>query len=167
MHLLERGGALTALNTPDTALNKSTWDALSIGEQVRTFVQVDADTPLADLRELAERAVHIDIAFGSFADGRGFSQAARLREDFSFTGTLRASGHVLPDQASHLFRVGFSSVLVSDELAGRHGLENWACAVKVALPHEYGQSPSAWNSPPIWQVRHAANTQTLQKAKVA
>ena len=167
MHLLERGGALTALTTPDTALDKATWDALSIGEQVRTFVQVDADTPLADLRELAESAVHIDVAFGSFADGRGFSQAARLREDFGFTGTLRASGHVLPDQASHFFRVGFSSVLVSDELAGRHGLESWANAVGASLPHEYGQSPSAWNHPSIWQVRHAANTQTVQKARVA
>ena len=167
MHLLERGGALTTLSTPETALEQSIWNALSIGEQVRTFVQVDADTPLADLRQLAESAVHIDIAFASFADGRGFSQAARLREDFGFAGTLRVSGHVLPDQASYIFRVGFSSVLISDELASRHGLENWANAVEISLPHEYGQSPSAWSQPSIWQVRQAANTQSLQKARVA
>ena len=39
----------------------------------------------------------IVIAFGTSADGRGFSQAAQLRA-LGFGGHLRARGHVLVDQ---------------------------------------------------------------------
>ncbi|MBR9825208.1 MAG: phosphoadenylyl-sulfate reductase [Alphaproteobacteria bacterium] len=67
----------------------------------------------ADWRELKDRvpqAVQIDVHFESFKDGRGFTLASQLRGRLGFDGRLRATGHVLPDQALHLKRVGFDEV---------------------------------------------------------
>lgn len=59
---------------------------------------------------LAEALDHdaVDIEFPAFADGRGFSIAARLRER-GFSGELRAIGDLIPDQAGHLRRAGFDA----------------------------------------------------------
>lgn len=51
----------------------------------------------------------IRIEFTSFADGRGFSLAKRLRRA-GFLGQLLASGYLLPDQYPLLRRVGFDAV---------------------------------------------------------
>lgn len=63
--------------------------------------------------ELAAHLPRIDIIvfnFTKFADGRAFSLAKLLREKHLFTGDIRASGDILPDQANYLQRVGFSSM---------------------------------------------------------
>ena len=72
---------------------------------------------LADLRL-------IRIGFPSFADGRGFTLARRLRM-MGFTGRLRARGHVLADQYAMARRVGFDEVEINDELAARQPADQW------------------------------------------
>ena len=47
--------------------------------------------------------------FPSFKDGRAYSQARVLREQYGFRGELRATGNVLRDQFLFLLRAGFDA----------------------------------------------------------
>lgn len=81
----------------------------------------------ADPRELAGRLAEIDlirIDFPSFADGRGFTLARRLRL-MGFQGRLRARGHVIADQYAMARRSGFDEVEIGDDLAQRQPEEQW------------------------------------------
>jgi uncharacterized protein (DUF934 family) len=51
----------------------------------------------------------IALHFPKFRDGRAYSQARLLREQYGFGGTLRATGDVLRDQFNFLLRAGFDS----------------------------------------------------------
>ena len=52
----------------------------------------------------------ICLHFGSFADGRPYSQARLLRERFGYRGELRAEGQVLRDQFAFLHRCGINGM---------------------------------------------------------
>ena len=67
----------------------------------------------------------IRVAFPAFSDGRGFTVGRRLRM-MGYTGTLRATGHVIADQYAMARRVGFDDVEISDELALRQPADQWA-----------------------------------------
>jgi uncharacterized protein (DUF934 family) len=66
-------------------------------------------------RRIAELAPHLDrlalvaLEFPSFKDGRAYSQARVLREQYGFHGELRATGNVLRDQFLFLLRAGFDA----------------------------------------------------------
>jgi uncharacterized protein (DUF934 family) len=55
----------------------------------------------------------VALEFPAFSDGRSFSKAEILRRRYGYTGTVRAVGQVLPDQFSHMLRVGFSEAEIS------------------------------------------------------
>lgn len=81
----------------------------------------------ADPEALAGRIDAIDmirVDFPSFADGRGFTIARRLRM-MGFQGRLRAKGHVIADQYAMARRSGFDEVEISDELARRQPEAQW------------------------------------------
>jgi len=81
----------------------------------------------ADPMELAGRLRDtplIRVNFDSFADGRGFSIARRLRL-MGYKGRLRAAGHVIADQYAMARRAGFDEVEISDELAARQPQDQW------------------------------------------
>lgn len=83
--------------------------------------------PDADVTTLAgalEGVALIRIAFPSFADGRGFTLARRLRL-MGYTGRLRAAGHVIADQYAMARRAGFDEVEISDDLAARQPQDQW------------------------------------------
>jgi uncharacterized protein (DUF934 family) len=89
-------------------------------------VAVDV-APDADLTTVLARlhdATAIRVAFPSFADGRGFTIARRLREA-GFRGRLRAAGHVLADQYAMARRAGFDEVEIDDALAARQPEAQW------------------------------------------
>jgi len=73
------------------------------GEELTNFVN---DLPHFSL---------IAIEFPTFADGRGYSLAKTLREQFKFSNEIRAIGDILPDQALYLTRVGFDALELADE----------------------------------------------------
>jgi uncharacterized protein (DUF934 family) len=80
-----------------------------------------SDQSPVPLGEDIHRFALVAIEFPQFKDGRGFSYARRLREQMNYRGALRATGHILPDQAQFLVRCGF------DELEVKAGakLSDW------------------------------------------
>lgn len=82
----------------------------------------DAD-PVVLSNRLSEIEM-IRVDFPSFADGRGFTIARRLR-DMGYTGRLRAHGHVIADQYAMARRSGFDEVEIDDDLAARQPEDQW------------------------------------------
>lgn len=83
--------------------------------------------PSDDPSLLSNRLAQLDfikVRFPSFADGRGFTIAARLRR-MGFAGRLRAVGHVIADQYAMARRSGFDEVEISDDLAARQPEDQW------------------------------------------
>jgi uncharacterized protein (DUF934 family) len=72
-------------------------------------------------RKIAELAGHLDrlalvaLEFPKFRDGRAYSQARLLREQYGFRGELRATGDVLRDQFMFLLRAGFDAFEVKKD----------------------------------------------------
>lgn len=94
------------------------------------FTAEDWSGPIRDLASdaepshdmLTERCIRID--FPTFADGRGFTIAKRLRL-MGYTGRLRAAGHVIADQYAMARRAGFDEVEISEDLAARQPENQW------------------------------------------
>jgi hypothetical protein len=77
----------------------------------------------------------VRIAFASFADGRGFTLARRLRQA-GYAGRLRAAGHVLADQYAMARRSGFDEVEIDDDLARRQPEPTWRARADCRA-HDY------------------------------
>ena len=94
--------------------------------------------PADDPAKLSNRLGQIDlirVAFPTFADGRGFTIARRLRL-MGYQGRLRAAGHVIADQYAMARRAGFDEVEISDDLALRQPWEQWQARTAWAA-HDY------------------------------
>lgn len=87
-------------------------DINTLPEQLGVLFPCDQD--IDDLRPYLSHLSLIALVFPTFKDGRAFSQARKIREQLKFTGELRATGGLLPDQYQFLIRTGFSTVLLPD-----------------------------------------------------
>ncbi len=87
-------------------------------------LDVDAGFDVSDLAPLLDRIDLIRIRFAAFSDGRGFSQARKLRM-LGFAGRLRAVGPIVVDQYSMARRAGFDEVEIDDALALRQPEQQW------------------------------------------
>jgi uncharacterized protein (DUF934 family) len=90
----------------------------------QTAVDVPPDTDPEALRGVLAQLTLIRIAFPSFADGRGFTIAQRLRR-MGYAGRLRAQGHLIADQYAMARRSGFDEVEIDDDLATRQPAPHW------------------------------------------
>jgi len=90
----------------------------------RRAVDLAPDTDPSELAGRLGRIGLIRVEFPTFADGRGFSIAKRLRI-LGFRGRLRAKGHVIADQYAMARRAGFDEVEISEELARRQPQAQW------------------------------------------
>ena len=104
----------------------------------------DAGAPAVDLGPEADPqtlAGHlggislIRVDFPSFADGRSFTIARRLRL-MGYAGRLRARGHVLADQYAMARRAGFDEVEIDETLAARQPEADWAARANWRA-HDY------------------------------
>ncbi len=69
--------------------------------------------PDDELESVADAVHEVDtiaVHFPKFADGRGYSIAALLRQRHGYRGELRAFGEVLRDQFNYLTRSGFDAL---------------------------------------------------------
>lgn len=99
-------------------------DRLAGTDHAPLGVHVPNDTDPRALVPEFGRLDLISVAFPSFADGRGFSIGACLRE-LGFTGRLRATGPVIADQFAYLLECGFDEVALPDALALRQPVAHW------------------------------------------
>ncbi|MFQ5623308.1 MAG: DUF934 domain-containing protein [Paracoccaceae bacterium] len=85
---------------------------------------LDNDADPLDVQPYFPRLAVIKIPFPSFADGRGFSLARRLRL-MGYGGRLRAVGHLIADQYPNARRCGFDEIEIDDDLAARQPANQW------------------------------------------
>jgi len=64
---------------------------------------------VSELAPQLQRLSLIALNFPAFKDGRAYSQARQLREQYGFQGELRATGDVLRDQYLFMVRAGFDA----------------------------------------------------------
>jgi len=101
-------------------------------------------------------ALHlVALSFPAFTDGRAYSQAIQLRRHLEFSGELRATGGILPDQLAYMRQCGFDSFEVTE----RHGLDVWRkAATAMTLTYQRGYAPDRGFSPAeIGRARQEAN----------
>jgi uncharacterized protein (DUF934 family) len=80
------------------------------------------------------------IRFPTFADGRGFTLARRLRR-LGYRGNLRAVGPLIPDQFAHVLACGFDEVDLPAASAGRQSPAQWQRALAArSLAYQSGHA---------------------------
>lgn len=84
------------------------------------------DVAVGDIADDLPSFDAVVIEFPTFSDGRGFSQARQLCEQFAYDGEIRATGHIIRDQYLFLHRCGVNAIEVADENA----LEAWNTAMR-------------------------------------
>lgn len=96
---------------PDTAIPLADWLALHArGAHLEgTGVIIPPDADLAPLRSHLDHVPFVAVHFPKFTDGRGYTHARRLREQWGFQGTILAIGDVLRDQLVHMRRCGINA----------------------------------------------------------
>lgn len=80
----------------------------------------------------------IAVDFPKFTDGRGYSTARLLREQYGFRGELRAVGDVLRDQLYYLRACGFDAFAVRvdrDPAAALSGLDDFSDNYQSTVEH--------------------------------
>lgn len=123
-------GALIGLERLEAEALETLAEAAPVG--LRIANDVEPERVSAHFRSLAM----IAVAFPSFADGRGFSLARRLRA-LGFAGRLRAEGHVIVDQYGFARACGFDEVAIDDALARRQPEPQWLAAAEQARAASY------------------------------
>ncbi len=118
----------TSVVITDTGFGTDNWtqgfgEAENFAANGVTALDLPSDTDPADLAGYLN-APMIRIAFPSFADGRGFTLARRLRIQ-GYQGRLRAHGHVIADQYAMARRSGFDEVEIDADLAERQPEPQW------------------------------------------
>ena len=68
----------------------------------------------------------IAILFDNFMDGRGFSLARVLREQFDFQGEIRAIGSPIRDQLTYMVKCGFNAFDLADHYDAEEALASLA-----------------------------------------
>jgi uncharacterized protein (DUF934 family) len=82
---------------------------------IEPSVSIASDRDLVSEPLDLEGVTAIRLDMPGFKDGRAFSQARLLRQRFGFDGDLIVGGHVLPDQAQAMLRVGVNLVELADD----------------------------------------------------
>ncbi len=103
-----------------------------------------------DVRQLApwlDKIALIEAVFPTYRDGRNYSTARILRQDYDFKGPIRAVGDVLRDQLLLMLRCGFNEFIVKDCDAAE------ALASAKARFTTYYQSAADAHRP-TWALRH-------------
>jgi len=104
-------------------------------------VWIDSDEKPEDVAQFLDKVALVAINFPKFVDGRGYSFARIIREQFHYTGQIRAIGDVLKDQIFYMKRCGFNAFSIRQDRDiedALHGLtdfsETYQAAIDQATP---------------------------------
>jgi uncharacterized protein (DUF934 family) len=113
----------------------------------RYGVRVNAGQDVRQLTPWLDKIALIEAVFPTYRDGRNYSTARILRQDYDFKGPIRAVGDVLRDQLLLMLRCGFNEFIVKD----RDAAEALASA-KARFTTYYQSAADAHR--PTWALRH-------------
>jgi Uncharacterized protein conserved in bacteria len=82
------------------------------GKNITFWVEGDEDA--STFSDVLVGTDMVAIYFPVFTDGRGFSLARTLREQYEYQGDIRAIGNFIQDQMYYLSRCGFTSFEIPD-----------------------------------------------------
>lgn len=107
----------------------------------RVGVRLASSEGPESVRDDLQHLALIALEFPSFRDGRAYSYARILREQYGFKGELRAVGNVLYDQFMFMHRCGFDAYEVQKD----HDAERFARALtEFTVRYQPGEkTPSA------------------------
>lgn len=113
----ENDEAITLPSTDHIVIPFSTWLAQPelISGEGTYGIHVYPGDDISQFEGKLEQFTLVAIHFPAFADGRGYSYARTIREQFKFDGEIRATGDVLRDQISYLYRSGFNAFEVRED----------------------------------------------------
>ena len=101
----------------------SDWEQL-LARGTKIAVKLDPDS---DINRLLATEFHeiwmIELVFGTFAEGRGYSQARLLRDRHDFLGDIRATGDVSRDRISFMERCGVNEFVLNPQTDLEQALE--------------------------------------------
>ncbi|MBN9668952.1 DUF934 domain-containing protein [Roseibium aggregatum] len=80
-----------------------------LSRQGKTAIVVEAGDDVEDILPYLGRLALVAVDFPAFSDGRGFSAARILREQFGYEGDIRALGKYILDQVPLARRCGVTS----------------------------------------------------------
>jgi uncharacterized protein (DUF934 family) len=149
--LLDRNGwteerfEIVGYDALDAALAAGTLGR-KLGVRVPNHIHPRVLAPVQDRLDL------IAVEFPRHSDGRGFSLGRMLRQQ-GFAGTLRATGHILPDQFGFALHDGFDEVEIDDAQARRQPVEHWLHA-RALITESYQRNADGPAS--IFRKRQAA-----------
>lgn len=104
-----RGSVIVSINRWRTERDERIRsDGLKVGAALAAGDDVDP------ARDALHRLRLVVLPFPKFTDGRAYSTARRMREQWGYRGELRASGDVLFDQLPLMLRCGFDSFEITD-----------------------------------------------------
>ena len=99
---------LTKSNSKNLIVTLSQWlDNKKTLKKKNIGIKLNSDESLSLIEEEISFFKIIQFNFLTFKDGRPFSEAKKLRIDWKYTGEIRASGHILPDQYIFLIKMWF------------------------------------------------------------
>ena len=108
---------------------------LAANDSSELAMDLTSDADPSVLSNRLSQIAMIRVDFPSFADGRGFTIARRLRL-MGYSGRLRAKGHVIADQYAMARRAGFDEIEIDDDLAARQPEIQWLARADWAA-HDY------------------------------
>jgi len=102
------------------------------------------DASIEDLKPYLANLDVVVLSFPAFGDGRAYSQAKKLKSQLGFSGEIRASGNVLPDQFAFMRQCGFNAFDVPD----RQSLDAWQqSATSMTVAYQRGFGPERGFAP--------------------
>lgn len=122
----------------------------AFGPETSVAVELASADRVEDLAPWLDQIEAVFLTFKVFGDGRAYSQARRLREQFGFSGEIRATGDVLADQALYMKRSGFDVLELADGIV--------ESTVHRALSrYSAFYQPAADRAVPAYQLRNQSN----------
>jgi len=98
---------------PDGAVivSLSVWEShkATLSQRDELGLWLDSDQPPSSINDDIAQFGVVAINFPAFADGRGFTYGRELREQYKYTGEIRAIGEFMRDQLFYLKRCGFNA----------------------------------------------------------
>jgi uncharacterized protein (DUF934 family) len=87
-------------------------------------VVLRSDEKPENIADSLDQLAVIALDFPAFGDGRAYSYARLLRDQYGYEGELRAVGDVLLEQLHFMHRVGFNAFQIKSD----HAIKDWEIA---------------------------------------